>query len=30
LTDIDFLLWFVAFAWVVIVVGIWLVLEEGE
>lgn len=28
MTDIDFLLWFVAFAWVVIVVGIWLVLEE--
>ncbi len=28
MTDIDFLLWFVAFAWVVIVVAIWLVLEE--
>lgn len=28
MTDLDFLLWFVAFAWVVILVAIWLVLEE--
>jgi hypothetical protein len=28
MTDIDFLLWFVVFAWVVILVAIWLVLEE--
>lgn len=28
MTEIDFLLWFVAFAWVVILVAIWLVLEE--
>jgi len=30
MTEIDFLLWFVVFAWVVILVGIWLVLEEEE
>lgn len=28
MTDIDFLLWFVAFACVVCTVAIWLVLEE--
>lgn len=28
MTEFDFLLWFVAFAWVVILVAIWLVLEE--
>ena len=27
MTEFDFLLWFVAFAWVVILVAIWLVLE---
>jgi hypothetical protein len=30
MTEVDFLLWFVAFAWVVILVGVWLVLEEEE
>ncbi len=28
--DFDFLLWFVAFAWVVCTVAIWLVSEEEE
>lgn len=28
MTEFDFLLWFVAFAWVVCTVAIWLVLEE--
>lgn len=28
MTEFDFLLWFVTFAWVVILVAIWLVLEE--
>jgi hypothetical protein len=28
MTDLDFLLWFVVFAWVVCIVAIWLVLEE--
>lgn len=28
MTELDFLLWFVVFAWVVILVAIWLVLEE--
>lgn len=30
MTEFDFLLWLVAFAWVCVVVGIWLVLEEEE
>jgi hypothetical protein len=28
MTEFDFLLWFAVFAWVVILVAIWLVLEE--